>query len=121
MKFVADVNITQKVIRYLRSAGHEVIDIKDLDLKMSDVEIIQLARDQKSIILSHDKDFLYPFFKEMSFAPEPVNKVTRHSGNPVPDGAGASRIIRQSRTGQARMTQVQRNCETCEEDVLPHG
>lgn len=58
MKFIADVNIAQKVIRLLRQNGHDIIDIKKRDPKTSDTNIIRLASKEKRIILTHDKDFL---------------------------------------------------------------
>lgn len=58
MKFIADVNIAQKVIRLLNQTDHDVTDIKKLDPKTSDVDIIKLALAEKRIILTHDKDFL---------------------------------------------------------------
>jgi len=57
MKFVADTNITQTVIANLRSSGHDVLDIKRYNPKISDIEIIQIAIKEKRIILTHDKDF----------------------------------------------------------------
>lgn len=57
MKFVADVNIAQKVIKLLRQNGHDVLDIKKRDLKATDTNIIKLASIKKRIILTHDKDF----------------------------------------------------------------
>lgn len=66
MKFVADVNISQSVIKFLRRAGHNVIDIKRLNPLIGDKEIINLALEEKRIVLTHDKDFLvltqYPKF-----------------------------------------------------------
>lgn len=47
MKFLADVNITQTVIKYLRNAGHDVTDIKQKNQKSSDIEIIKLALKEK--------------------------------------------------------------------------
>lgn len=57
MKFVADVNIAQKVIKLLRQNGHNVLDIKKQDPQASDINIIKLAAKEKRIILTHDKDF----------------------------------------------------------------
>ena len=57
MKFVADVNIAQKVIKLLRQNGHDVLDIKKQDAETSDINIIKLASKEKRIILTHDKDF----------------------------------------------------------------
>ncbi|MEK7616799.1 MAG: DUF5615 family PIN-like protein [Patescibacteria group bacterium] len=58
MKFVADINIAQKVIKLLRKTGHNLVDIKKLNLTIPDVDIIKLASDEHRIILTHDKDFL---------------------------------------------------------------
>lgn len=58
MKFLADVNITQTVIKFLRQNGHDVLDIKKENLKFFDVEIIKIALKENRIILTHDKDFL---------------------------------------------------------------
>lgn len=58
MKFLADVNITQTVITYLRKAGYDVTDIKQKNRKSSDIEIVKLALKEKRIVLTHDKDFL---------------------------------------------------------------
>ncbi len=58
MKFVADVNIAQKVIILLRQSGHEVLDVKKLNPLTLDTEIIKMAIRENRIILTHDKDFL---------------------------------------------------------------
>lgn len=58
MKFIADVNIAQFVIKSLRNDRHDVVDIKKLNLQASDIQIINLALKENRIILTHDKDFL---------------------------------------------------------------
>jgi len=57
MKFAADVNIAQKVIKLLVQNGHDVLDIKKQNRKAPDIGIIKLAFKEKRIILTHDKDF----------------------------------------------------------------
>lgn len=57
MNFIADINIAQAVIRFLRQNGHEVIDIKKLNQTSGDIEIVQLAIRETKIILTHDRDF----------------------------------------------------------------
>lgn len=57
MKFIADINVTQTVIRNLKENGHDVLDIKKLNPKISDSAIIKLAQEESRIILTHDKDF----------------------------------------------------------------
>ncbi len=57
MKFIADINLTQTVIRNLRRDGHDVLDIKKQNPTISDSELVKLALRQNRIILTHDKDF----------------------------------------------------------------
>jgi predicted nuclease of predicted toxin-antitoxin system len=57
MKFVADINIAQDVIKNLRQNGHNVLDIKKENPKISDADLIKVAQIEKRIILTHDKDF----------------------------------------------------------------
>ncbi len=58
MKFLADVNIPQSVIANLVSQGHDVVDMKNIDLTAKDTEIIKLAQHENRIILTLDKDFI---------------------------------------------------------------
>jgi predicted nuclease of predicted toxin-antitoxin system len=58
MRFLADLNIPQSVINSLIENGHDVLDIKKKKLNLKDSELIQIAKQEKRIILSRDKDFL---------------------------------------------------------------
>ncbi len=44
MKFLADINIAQSVIKFLRENGHYVLDSKQDYLLVKDTEIIELAK-----------------------------------------------------------------------------
>lgn len=57
MKFLADVNIAQSVIRFLRDLNHDVLDAKKEYLQALDTEIIKTAQKENRIILTRDKDF----------------------------------------------------------------
>ncbi len=57
MKFVADINIAQSVIYFLRDLKHEVLDAKNGYLLAKDTEIVKLAQKENGIILTRDKDF----------------------------------------------------------------
>ena len=58
MKFLADENVYVPIIEYLRSEGHEVIDIRETSLSgSSDDEIFRKAVKEKLTILTMDKDF----------------------------------------------------------------
>ena len=58
MRFLADVNIPQSVIEELVNLGHDVLDIKNLELSAGDTKLVQIAKRQKRIILTKDKDFI---------------------------------------------------------------
>ena len=58
MKFLVDANIPKSVNNYLENNGFDVIDIKNIDLRMSDMDIIKLAIKEKGTILTLDKDFI---------------------------------------------------------------
>ena len=59
MKLLTDENIATSVVRALRSAGHDILDVKEMkEYGISDQAIIQKAQKQKRIIVTHDKDFL---------------------------------------------------------------
>lgn len=59
MKFLADEDIAQLLIKIFREAGHDVLDTKEKDLRgFTDTSLIKLANTEKRIILTHDKDFL---------------------------------------------------------------
>ncbi len=58
MKFLADINIPQSVIASLINLDYDVLDLKKVNLKAKDVDIIKMAKSKKRIILTRDKDFL---------------------------------------------------------------
>lgn len=72
MKFLADVNIPQTIINALINLGHDVLDIKEQSLQLTDIEIIKLAQKEQRIILTKDKDFLtlvqFPKYKVATIA-----------------------------------------------------
>lgn len=58
MKFLADVNIAQLIIKFLRKHSYNVLDAKkDLLLEL-DTKIIHIAQQENRIILTRDKDFI---------------------------------------------------------------
>ncbi len=50
MKFVADINIAQDVIKNLRHNGHDVLDIKKEKPKVSDTDLIKVAQKEERIM-----------------------------------------------------------------------
>ncbi len=58
MRFLLDVNIPPKLGRLLEKEGHQYRSLIEMQKKtLSDVEIVELARRNEEIILTHDLDF----------------------------------------------------------------
>lgn len=64
MKILADENLFEPIIDYLKYMCHEVLSIREMGLSgISDEEIYKKACETKSVIITMDKDFsrLYYF------------------------------------------------------------
>ena len=58
MKFLTDENISKLILNRLREFGFDVKDIKeDKNYGMDDLSIMDIAKSECRIILTHDKDF----------------------------------------------------------------
>lgn len=58
MRFLLDENISRTVSRGLCDAGHDVMHVLDTRYRARpDAELIQFAKKEKRIIITHDKDF----------------------------------------------------------------
>lgn len=58
MKFFANENLFEPIIKYLREAGHDVISIRESGLSgISDDKVYELASKDKLVIITMDKDF----------------------------------------------------------------
>ena len=58
MKFLADMGISPRTVEYLSSEGHDAIHLHELGLDtLSDPKILELARGEERVVLTHDLDF----------------------------------------------------------------
>ena len=58
LKFIADIHISPLTVRALQNKGYDVVRITDkLPATASDKEIIQLAHQEKTVIITQDLDF----------------------------------------------------------------
>lgn len=57
MKILADENVEGEIVSALREAGHSVSDIKETSPGIEDADVLTLASDSESILLTNDKDF----------------------------------------------------------------
>lgn len=82
MKFIADVNIPQSVISELERDNHNVLDIKKVNLKAADTKLVQIARNEKRIILTRDKDFIaltqFPKYQVPTIVIRLINQTPQH-------------------------------------------
>lgn len=64
IKFVADVNLHKGIILFLRQNKYEVDWIYEIDMKMTDNNILQKCYNENKILLTNDKDFGELIFKK---------------------------------------------------------
>lgn len=58
MKFLLDVHLGNTLAGFLREAGHQCRLVAEIgDPRMEDVDILELARQNNEVILTHDLDF----------------------------------------------------------------
>jgi len=57
MRFVADESCDFAVVRALRSAGHDILAVAEISPRIGDDEVLKLARDDRRVLLTEDKDF----------------------------------------------------------------
>jgi len=56
MKFVADESVDQPIVAHLRTDGHTVIAIVEMEPGVSDDTVLEIANQQRCILLTADKD-----------------------------------------------------------------
>ena len=57
LKFLADVNVERGIIKSLKEHGYDIIWVADVNPAMIDEDVLKLARDDKRILITNDKDF----------------------------------------------------------------
>jgi predicted nuclease of predicted toxin-antitoxin system len=58
MKFLADMGISLRTVVFLRELGHDAVHLFEQGLgRLSDPSILQKARDEDRVLLTHDLDF----------------------------------------------------------------
>ena len=58
MKLLADMGISPRSVEYLRSEGHDAVHLHELGLDtLSDPKILEMARIEGRVVLTHDLDF----------------------------------------------------------------
>jgi predicted nuclease of predicted toxin-antitoxin system len=62
MKFLADENIEREFVEALRKADFDVLSVRENFIGAADAEILQIAVDEKAVILTYDTDLANWFF-----------------------------------------------------------
>ena len=58
MRFLADMGISMTTVAALRTLGHEIVHLREVDLiRLSDEEIVSKAQNEERIVLTRDLDF----------------------------------------------------------------
>ena len=57
MRFVADESCDFSVVRALRDAGHDVTAIAEIAPRIEDEEVLKLAHQRGTLLITEDKDF----------------------------------------------------------------
>ena len=57
MKILADENIEREFIEVLRVANFDVLSVRESHIGAADDEILQIAVDEKAVIMTYDTDF----------------------------------------------------------------
>jgi predicted nuclease of predicted toxin-antitoxin system len=58
MRFLADMGVAQRIVEWLRAAGHDAVHLRDQGLqRMPNGEIFQKAASESRIVLTFDLDF----------------------------------------------------------------
>ncbi|MCH8063093.1 MAG: DUF5615 family PIN-like protein [Chloroflexi bacterium] len=58
MRFLADMGISPGTVTYLQDSGHDATHLNDQNLgRLPDSEILDKARSEERILLTHDLDF----------------------------------------------------------------
>ncbi len=57
IKFLVDVGVGNKVEIWLNLKGYDTKAVRELDPRMTDTEILQIAVDENRMVITMDKDF----------------------------------------------------------------
>ena len=57
MKVLIDVGVGRSVEEFLKAAGHKVLSVRELDPRMRDADILDLAAREGCLVITMDKDF----------------------------------------------------------------
>ena len=57
LKFIVDVGVSNKVEKWLAAQGFDVLNVRDIDPRLPDHEIVKIATKENRMVITMDKDF----------------------------------------------------------------
>jgi predicted nuclease of predicted toxin-antitoxin system len=58
MRFIADINVSRRIVEELCDAGHDAVHVSVLmDCRAKDKQILEEGRRRNAVVVSHDQDF----------------------------------------------------------------
>ncbi len=57
LRFIVDVGVSNKVEKWLADQGFDVKNVRDIDPRISDHEIVKIASQENRMVITMDKDF----------------------------------------------------------------
>ncbi len=75
MKFVLDANISGYAVHALKSLGHDVLWLADMRGDKTDTEVLEIARERQSVLVTADPDYGKKFLVEGTAHPAVVRIV----------------------------------------------
>ncbi|PSR21776.1 MAG: hypothetical protein C7B45_09315 [Sulfobacillus acidophilus] len=57
LRILADENIGARVVEALRSAGYDVVSVKEQFPGIRDTDVLRIAHEEQRLIITQDKDF----------------------------------------------------------------
>lgn len=64
MKFIIDENLSYKLVGLLNHFGHSAIHIREIQISLKDLNILELALERGTLVLTADKDFGELIFRD---------------------------------------------------------
>ena len=74
MKFLLDVNIAASAASFLQRNHHDLSELRKKQLlRLPDKDLVTIAKREKRIVLTHDKDFIELTLKDTGFVSTVIN------------------------------------------------
>lgn len=57
LKFIVDVGVSNKVEKWLAAQGFDVVNVRNIDPRLPDHKIVEIAAKENRMVITMDKDF----------------------------------------------------------------